>query len=186
MSDGTTGSGESANKCPNCGLDAQPGMSFCSGCGAALKQSPGQGMQAGLEGGVAVPAGSPNPSSTLQPPPPPPLPQQPVYQPPYQQYQQPGMTIVQHTMVGPNNNGLCIAAMVLGIIAVVFFWAPFFGIALGLLATIFGAVGIPSSTKKGQAGKGMGIAGLVMGIIALAVNIIFIVTVWGFLASNNY
>jgi len=30
----------------------------------------------------------------------------------------------------------------------------------------------------------MGIAGLILGIIALAINIILIVTVYGFLASN--
>jgi len=94
------------------------------------------------------------------------------------------MTVVQPMMARATNNGLCVAAMVLGIIAVVFFWAPFFGIVLGVLATIFGAVGIPASAKRAQAGRGMGIAGLILGIIALAVNIILIVTVYGFLTSN--
>lgn len=182
MATGSMGTGESKEQCPSCGMERQPGMSFCSGCGTALTSFSGQTTQTSLvDQPVAVAPGSPssvNPTPPHAPPPP--------YPSTYQQYQQPGMTVVHQTMVGPSNNGLCIAAMVLGIIALVLFWAPFFGIALGVLATIFGAVGIPSSTKKGQAGKGMGIAGLIMGIIALAINLIFIISVWSFFASNSY
>jgi len=175
---GTSGPAE---KCPSCGAKRQPGMSFCSGCGATLTPASGQTKQASpVSQPAAVAPASPRPPSPV----PPPAPQSPrpaVYQ---QQYPQPGMTVVQQTMLGPSNNGLCVAAMVIGIIAVVFLWLPFFGIVLGLLATIFGAVGIPLSSKKGQAGKGMGIAGLILGIIALAANIIFIVVVWGMFAAT--
>ena len=190
MSSVISGTSESGNKCPNCGSDARPEMSFCSSCGTSLKDAPGSEGQNDAQATVTDSPESllttpPSPSAdTLLPPPPPPPPMQPLYHTTNPPYQQPDMTVVQPMMARATNNGLCVAAMVLGIIAVVFFWAPFFGIVLGVLATIFGAVGIPASAKKAQAGRGMGIAGLILGIIALAINIILIVTVYGFLASN--
>ena len=68
------------------------------------------------------------------------------------------------------SKGLAIAAMVLGIIALVFFCAWPISIPCAILAIIFGAVQI----KK--AGRGMAIAGLVMGIISIAIWVILIAT----------
>jgi len=184
MSTGSLGTGESGEACQGCGTELKPGMSYCSGCGAALTPSAERSVQSTPSNPPLVPAPA-SPGPVIPPMPPPPMAPAP-YPSPYQQYQQPGVTVVNQTMMRPNNSGLCVAAMVLGIIAIVLFWAPFFGIVLGILATIFGAVGIPSSAKKGQAGKGMGIAGLIMGIIALAINIIFIISVYSFFASTSF
>lgn len=158
---GTTGTAA----CPNCGSANSPGFSFCEKCGAGL---------AGAEAGAA--AGVPTVAPPITP----------MYAPPQPQYPPQQQVMIRHAVVGPANNGLCVAALVLGIIAAVFFWAPFFGIVLGILATVFGAIGIPSAAKKGQAGRAMGIAGLVLGIIALGLNILFIIVVWGIFSSTTH
>jgi competence protein ComGC len=70
--------------------------------------------------------------------------------------------------------GLCVAALILGILA----WAiPFVGPLLAVLAIIFGALGIREVNRKPQelSGKGMGVAGLVLGITGLVVSILVIV-----------
>lgn len=59
--------------------------------------------------------------------------------------------------------GLCIAAMVLGIIAVVLWCVWFISIPCTILAVVFGIIGL----KK--PGKGMAIAGLVLGIISVCI-----------------
>lgn len=72
-------------------------------------------------------------------------------------------------------NGLGTAALVLGIIGVVFCWIPFTGWALNILAIIFGAVG-RNRVKAGAANnKSSAVAGLVLGVIGLGVWVIFIV-----------
>jgi hypothetical protein len=80
--------------------------------------------------------------------------------PPYQQ--QPG-------------NGLAVAGMVLGIIAIVLCWVPFLDQVLALLAIIFGAIGNSKAGKIGGKGKGMAVAGLIMGIIGMILGIAIIV-----------
>ncbi len=61
--------------------------------------------------------------------------------------------------------GLSIAAMILGICSIVFSWA--FGFIAGVLAIIFGAIGL-----KRNVGKGMAVTGLVTGIVGVLVSII--------------
>ena len=61
----------------------------------------------------------------------------------------------------PQKQGLSIASMVLGIVALVLFCLWFISIPCSILAIIVGVIGM----KKG--GKGMAIAGLVLGIVAL-------------------
>lgn len=58
--------------------------------------------------------------------------------------------------------GLSIAAMVLGIVSVVFCCVWYLSIPCAILAIIFGVIG------KKRDGRGMAIAGLVLGIIAIA------------------
>ncbi len=65
-----------------------------------------------------------------------------------------------------STNGWAITSLVLGIIG---FCIPFVG---GLLATIFGIVGIAKGRKRGS-GTGLAIAGLVLGLISLAVWMLF-------------
>jgi hypothetical protein len=72
-------------------------------------------------------------------------------------------------------NGLAVAGMVLGIIAIVLCWVPFLDQVLALLAIIFGAIGTGKANKIGGKGKGMAMAGLIMGIIGMILGIAIIV-----------
>lgn len=66
-------------------------------------------------------------------------------------------------------NGLAVAALVLGIIGI-----PLMMMVLpGLLALIFGIVGVQQTSSRGQAGKGMAIAGIVLGAIAVGISAFF-------------
>ena len=65
-------------------------------------------------------------------------------------------------------NGLAIAAMVCGIISLIFLW-----IILGPLAIIFGGVGL-ARANRGAPHRGMAIAGIVLGIVAIVGYIILI------------
>ncbi|MYX76029.1 DUF4190 domain-containing protein [Streptomyces sp. SID3915] len=71
-------------------------------------------------------------------------------------------------------NGLGIAAMVLGIIAVVGFCMWGIGIILGILALVFGIIG-QGRAKRGEANNGgMALAGIVLGSIAILVGAVFL------------
>lgn len=73
-----------------------------------------------------------------------------------------------------DRKGFCIASMVLGIIALVFFCIWYVSIPCAILAIIFGVLGIKST------GKGMAIAGLITGSIGLVVSILIIVFLFVF------
>lgn len=74
-------------------------------------------------------------------------------------------------------NGLGTAALVLGIIGVVLCWIPVTGWALGILAIIFGGVGM-GRAKSGEAtNKSAAVAGLILGAVALAIWVIVLVYV---------
>jgi hypothetical protein len=72
------------------------------------------------------------------------------------------------TVVAPRGNGFGVAALVLGIIGLVFSWVPVFGLLLGVLAAIFGAVGY------GKARGGMAIAGVVLGGITVVIGVVML------------
>jgi hypothetical protein len=70
-------------------------------------------------------------------------------------------------------NGLAVAALTLGIIGSVVGLIPLFffiAVPLGLLAIIFGGVGLAKSGRAGR--RGMSIAGLVLGLLALVLGIV--------------
>ncbi|MET9595713.1 DUF4190 domain-containing protein [Streptomyces sp. NPDC006516] len=72
------------------------------------------------------------------------------------------------------SNGLGVAAMVLGIIAVAGFCMWGLGIILGILALIFGVIG-RGRAKRGEATNGgMALAGIILGSIAIAVSAVFL------------
>ncbi|WP_243458195.1 DUF4190 domain-containing protein [Sporosarcina sp. Te-1] len=68
----------------------------------------------------------------------------------------------------PESNGLAIAALVLGIIGVVLNFVIIIPYFLGILAIIFGSVGL-----KKPYGRGMSIAGIILGSVALLMKICF-------------
>jgi hypothetical protein len=76
-----------------------------------------------------------------------------------------------------NRKGLAIAAMVLGIVALVFFIWGFLSIPLAILAIIFGAVSIRSSDR------GKALAGLITGIVALILSLLVIFVAFAALPS---
>jgi hypothetical protein len=73
----------------------------------------------------------------------------------------------------PRTNGIAVASLVCGILAVLLFFTVVFPIILGILALIFGAVGI-GNANKGAGGKGMAIAGLICGAVGIAAMIAFV------------
>ena len=59
--------------------------------------------------------------------------------------------------------------MVLGIVGAALCLVPVVGFVLGLLATVFGGVGLGKANRGEATNKGMAVAGLVLGIITMAV-----------------
>ncbi len=88
--------------------------------------------------------------------------QQPVGFHPYPPMVQPG---------DPSRNGLAVAALVMGILAIVFSVSCWGGLLFGILGTIFGGLSLKSQKN------GMAKAGLIMSIIALVLCVILLVFV---------
>ncbi|MBA2472806.1 MAG: DUF4190 domain-containing protein [Pseudonocardiales bacterium] len=71
----------------------------------------------------------------------------------------------------PPRNGFGIAALVLGLLALVLCWTIVGGIVFGILALIFGLLG-RARAKRGQATNGgLSVAGIVLGVIGLLLTI---------------
>jgi hypothetical protein len=78
----------------------------------------------------------------------------------------------------PPANGMATASMVLGIVGVCMFWSFGFGALLGLLAVIFGFIGLGAAKSlPGQLGRGKAIAGLATGAAALVLGVAFFVVI---------
>ncbi len=71
-----------------------------------------------------------------------------------------------------DRKGFCITALVLGIIALVCFCLWYISIPCGILAIIFGILGIKSESK------GLAIAGLITGSIGLIVSTLIIILIF--------
>lgn len=65
-------------------------------------------------------------------------------------------------------NGLAVAGLVLGIIGVVLNLIPFIPYILGILAIIFGAIGMKSTVKRG-----MSIASIILGAVSIGLKLLF-------------
>lgn len=74
-------------------------------------------------------------------------------------------------------NGLAIAALITGIVAIISGWAPFWGFLVGAAAVVLGILGL----KKSAHMKGMSIAGIITGGIgalwSLVITILFFVAI---------
>ncbi len=68
-----------------------------------------------------------------------------------------------------DKKGFCIASLVLGIVTLIFFCIWYISIPCGILAIIFGILGIKSVNK------GMAIAGLITGSIGLVVSTLILI-----------
>jgi len=181
--------------CESCGSFIPDGQSFCSNCGtpaakpeqpvvqqAAPAPAPGPAPIAAAPVAAAAPAPQPVPVQPVyqQPQPVQPVYQQPVYQQPqavqpvYQPvYQQPVYQQIAAKPTKPGNSAAT-AALVFGILTLVFSWLPFFNIAttgiMGLLGLIFAIVGL---AKKGAGGKAKAVVGLVLTILGICATVGF-------------
>ncbi len=103
---------------------------------------------------------------------------QPAYgQPPYgQQGVGPG---------GSPKNGLGVAALVLGILALVTSLSVIGGVLLGLLAIILGIVG-RGRAKRGEANNGgMALAGIILGVLGLLISVALVAVGASFFTSDT-
>jgi hypothetical protein len=72
----------------------------------------------------------------------------------------------------PNRKGVGLAAMIVGIVGVVLVRVPFVGMVLGVLATVFGGVGLNRAATGQASNRGSAITGLVLGIVCIPLNLI--------------
>jgi hypothetical protein len=84
-------------------------------------------------------------------------------------------------------NGMGIAALVLGILAILFCWTAAAGIVFGILAIIFGAMGAGRARRGAATNRGVAIAGIITGVLGLIVGIVFAVifAFVGFFFTSN-
>jgi membrane-bound ClpP family serine protease len=89
--------------------------------------------------------------------------------------------------VRPRRNGLGTAALILGILGLVLvvliLFAPL-GAFLGLLAVIFGIVGLVRAGRGEADNRGQAIAGLATGAVALVVGLVLSIGIGTFFAAN--
>ena len=74
----------------------------------------------------------------------------------------------------PAGAGFAIAALVLGILAVLSCWTVLGGILLGLAAIVLGIVGWRRARSGAATGGGMAVTGVVLGTIGLILSVILI------------
>lgn len=76
-------------------------------------------------------------------------------------------------------NGIALAGMILGIISLALFWTGTIGAICGVLAIIFGFVGLNKVKADADLAhtKGKAKGGLIMGIIGLILSIVWIVLI---------
>lgn len=72
-------------------------------------------------------------------------------------------------------NGLAIASLILGILALATSWLTFPGIILGILAVIFGGIALARARTDRVSNKGMAIAGLITGILAAVIGTVLVI-----------
>ena len=81
-----------------------------------------------------------------------------------------------------------IAALVLGVLALVFSWTILGGFIFGVLGVVLAVIHNARVRQQRATGRGMGVAALVLGIIGIAISaILFAVGAWLFgTRSENY
>ena len=105
-------------------------------------------------------------------------------------YQQPQQQVIYQPVMKQPTNGMAVASLVLGILAIVIgVWTPvpfvgigaaFFAFLPAVLAVIFGHVG-QGTFKRNGVGKGQAVTGLVLGYITI--GLIVAVTMFWFVAG---
>ncbi|WEV63963.1 DUF5067 domain-containing protein [Bifidobacterium sp. ESL0732] len=87
--------------------------------------------------------------------------------------QQPmGMPPQQQMGMMPKRPGMALAALILGIIAIVMFWIPIVGIGCGIAALVTGIMSMRKIKANRLPGKNMSVAGIVTGIIGMVLSVV--------------
>ncbi len=77
---------------------------------------------------------------------------------------------------------LGILSLIAGVLALILFWVPIFGIFwsgfFGLAAIILGAIGLVQVGKGKASGKGLAISGLILGVVSIILSIVATVVFW--------
>ncbi|NJQ15066.1 DUF4190 domain-containing protein [Streptomyces bohaiensis] len=91
-----------------------------------------------------------------------------------------------HPAGGGGGNGLAVAALVTGILAVLLFWTVLGGLLLGLVALITGLMGAKRA-RRGAGGSGtMSLIGAVLGGLGLAGGVLMLVIGVAFWNSDEF
>lgn len=186
-------------ECANCHTEITPGAEYCGNCGAKITNSDSSPVVTSPVAAATVAPAMPventppaNPSaseatpgtSSTTSPSPLPSPQSGIDTSSVAPVVVPGSAVppanagvsssgaVNTTTAIPKqpSSGLSIAGMVLGILSILSFLLFFVSIPLGILAIIFGIIGI--AMKRG---RGMAIAGLITGILGITLSVLIIV-----------
>jgi uncharacterized membrane protein len=157
------------------GQPAQPAPAGYGTQGSFIPQQPGSwttpGSTVGPEGQQQYPTPGGYPSGAY------PAAGYPVAGYPAGTYPAPGYPAYAMPIAMPRN-GMGTAALVLGILAVVFCWAYWVGVVLGVLAIIFGGVGVARANAGQATNRSSALAGLILGIVAIAAFIVLVLLVW--------
>lgn len=82
-------------------------------------------------------------------------------------------------------NGMGVAALVLGILAVLTCWIIYVSIPLGVLAIVFGVIGRGRARRGEATNAGSAMAGMVLGIIGVVLSIALVAAGVAFLHSKT-
>lgn len=89
----------------------------------------------------------------------------------------------------PQSNGMAIAALVCGILALVLSWIPVvnvLSVILGITAIVAGILGIRRANLPGLGQKGLAIGGLVTGVIALLLSLLILIGLAGLFSDPEF
>jgi len=75
------------------------------------------------------------------------------------------------------NNGKAIAALVFGILAVLFFWTSVLDVVPAILAVVFGSLGMSDAKRTGQP-RGMALSGFILGLVGALAAMVFTIFVY--------
>lgn len=94
----------------------------------------------------------------------------------------PSNQVIYQQVVRAPSNGMAVAALVLGLVAIVVgIWSPipligfitaFFAFIPALLAVIFGVVGLRRAAQLARLGRGQALTGLILGAVTLAIIVL--------------
>lgn len=153
-----------AIECKSCGYHVEGVASFCPRCGASLKNEiAGQNLPE-RPSGLPVPPTPGSASERVH------TASNPV-SPPWQQ-PLPGSQAYPYAV--QQTEGMCVAALILGLLSLVLIFIPILSWILGLMGIVLGALGIKSVRENAgfKTGYGMGLAGLILGVVGLVGGVI--------------